>query len=371
VTEIFFGNEDEEDARFVYLFECKHLLEVSGLDHWIKSRFGADAEDKEKMNSIKLPECPKCKTPLRRNTRYANYIKQQLMLIESIKKKQLFHPIEENAIRYRLNNQLRELLIPLMDNTDQKLKNELEENLNRRILTKIDFTSIENKLNVFKGLLKLREAAKTKLMNSAKKEDVDWQTAFIGYELTKLRNMLWKTENMQEQTIKYISNQLTRMQMLLDYFQMQNFAKKSNEMDSILGLDKFVKIASLNARLEECLFRKVEKFDESYIKSLLDQLKKESRFSDKLSEEERVMILKAMNLQKGHWFKCPNGHVYCITECGGAMQQSKCPECGESIGGSNHTLLETNRLATEMDGARYAAWSNTANNMNNFNFNDI
>ncbi|OQR83744.1 hypothetical protein ACHHYP_14331 [Achlya hypogyna] len=47
----------------------------------------------------------------------------------------------------------------------------------------------------------------------------------------------------------------------------------------------------------------------------------------------------------GHWYSCPNGHPYVITECGGAMQVAACPECGAAIGGSNHSLLGTNQTA--------------------------
>eukprot|EP00804_Cyclotella_cryptica_P021863 CCRYP_000836-RA/>CCRYP_000836-RA protein AED:0.40 eAED:0.12 QI:0/0/0/0.5/1/1/6/0/1669 len=46
-----------------------------------------------------------------------------------------------------------------------------------------------------------------------------------------------------------------------------------------------------------------------------------------------------------HWFECPNGHPYFIGECGGAMVQSNCIECGAPVGGSSHTLLGTNRRA--------------------------
>ena len=67
-------------------------------------------------------------------------------------------------------------------------------------------------------------------------------------------------------------------------------------------------------------------------------------------------------------YKCPNGHIYAIGECGGAMQESKCPECGAKIGGLNHGLTSGNAVAREMDGARYAAWSEEANNMANFQF---
>ena len=44
------------------------------------------------------------------------------------------------------------------------------------------------------------------------------------------------------------------------------------------------------------------------------------------------------------WYQCPNGHAYTIGECGLAMVESICPECGERIGGRDHQLLKTNKL---------------------------
>ena len=80
-----------------------------------------------------------------------------------------------------------------------------------------------------------------------------------------------------------------------------------------------------------------------------------------MTPDERKQIVEAIGLSKGHWFKCPNGHIYAIGECGGAMQRSTCPECGAVIGGARHQLEDGNELAPEMDGATYAAWSEQAN----------
>ena len=44
------------------------------------------------------------------------------------------------------------------------------------------------------------------------------------------------------------------------------------------------------------------------------------------------------------WYQCPKGHAYTIGECGLAMVESICPECGERIGGRDHQLLKTNKL---------------------------
>lgn len=43
-------------------------------------------------------------------------------------------------------------------------------------------------------------------------------------------------------------------------------------------------------------------------------------------------------------YQCPNGHPYIITECGGATERSRCPECGAVIGGEMHRLDSSNRV---------------------------
>ncbi|CAG8660562.1 11083_t:CDS:2, partial [Dentiscutata heterogama] len=71
-----------------------------------------------------------------------------------------------------------------------------------------------------------------------------------------------------------------------------------------------------------------------------------------LTHEEKLEIRKAMDSEfrgSGHWYQCPNGHPYTIGECGGAMQASRCADCGAPIGGGNHNLAAGNSLNTEFD----------------------
>ena len=59
--------------------------------------------------------------------------------------------------------------------------------------------------------------------------------------------------------------------------------------------------------------KKIETDDRNMITVLLKEV------GVKLLEAvERSQIVKAMGMGLGHWFKCPNGHVYAIGECGGA-----------------------------------------------------
>ncbi|KAF9129395.1 hypothetical protein BGW39_004203 [Mortierella sp. 14UC] len=74
--------------------------------------------------------------------------------------------------------------------------------------------------------------------------------------------------------------------------------------------------------------------------------------SGPLTKEEKMEIFRAVTAHlngSGHWYRCPNGHQYVIGECGMAMMESTCPECGARIGGGHHALLRSNAVDNEME----------------------
>eukprot|EP00899_Mesostigma_viride_P007935 jgi/Mesvir1/17142/Mv07566-RA.1 len=85
----------------------------------------------------------------------------------------------------------------------------------------------------------------------------------------------------------------------------------------------------------------------------------EAQRAQKMGMEEMQGVVRAMagQVRAGGWYRCPNGHLYCITECGGAMQESTCPTCGKGIGGSHHRLRGDNANALDVDGAQRPAWN--------------
>ncbi|CAI5506821.1 unnamed protein product, partial [Closterium sp. Naga37s-1] len=66
-----------------------------------------------------------------------------------------------------------------------------------------------------------------------------------------------------------------------------------------------------------------------------------------LTEREKGDVYRAIGLGGGHWYRCPNGHVYVIGECGRAWVESRCPECNEVVGGRGHVLREGNASASD------------------------
>jgi len=73
-------------------------------------------------------------------------------------------------------------------------------------------------------------------------------------------------------------------------------------------------------------------------------------FYEPVSLEERMVIVKALNFaHAGHYYNCPNGHTFVITECGGAMEVARCPECNATIGGTSHRLEQSNSRSLEFE----------------------
>ncbi|KAF7560256.1 hypothetical protein G7046_g3885 [Stylonectria norvegica] len=69
------------------------------------------------------------------------------------------------------------------------------------------------------------------------------------------------------------------------------------------------------------------------------------------AEELRQVYLASMGELRGtgHWYTCQNGHPFTINNCGMAMEEAKCPECGARIGGQNHVSVAGVRHATEIE----------------------
>ncbi|KAF0547348.1 P-loop containing nucleoside triphosphate hydrolase protein [Gigaspora margarita] len=64
-----------------------------------------------------------------------------------------------------------------------------------------------------------------------------------------------------------------------------------------------------------------------------------------LKYEEKSEIRNAMGSElqgSEHWYQCQNGHL------GGAVQASRCLDCGEPVGGQNHMLATGNSLMKEL-----------------------
>lgn len=95
LTEIFFGTEEDEEACFVQLRECKHVLESEGMEAWL-------SQSNENNKEINVKTCPKCKTKLMSTQRYSDYIKDAMKDINMVKQRQYGTKEKNDAERTKL-----------------------------------------------------------------------------------------------------------------------------------------------------------------------------------------------------------------------------------------------------------------------------
>ncbi|KAM3921700.1 NFX1-type zinc finger-containing protein 1 [Leptodactylus fuscus] len=344
VTEIFFGFEDEDDARFVELEDCGHIFETQGMDTYMSG-----GNDSEEGVAIKLKTCPRCQTPIRKNLRYGTVINRTLNEIENVKKRINGSVDLRDDTKNRLLKTLQQMVDMRRNFPEEyvKLKEELE-NVDTPLRTLVN---LENKILFYETISKL-------FINIGKVDELEKRA--LKNRLLEIKEWLEKTRSFfTKQELSDLQSEVMRFTHLLDLL------IRCKEAKPRITPEIRKEIEALRDVLEKS--KKFTEEDEKFVKTQLKELdRKLPRSGLGITECERIMIVGAMGLLSGHWFKCPNGHVYCITECGGAMERSKCPECKAVIGGVNHTLEATNRLASEMDGAQHAAWSETANNLMNF-----
>ncbi|WAQ95602.1 ZNFX1-like protein [Mya arenaria] len=388
VTEIFFGDEDESDARFVKLDDCGHIFEYQALDKYIEM----ENED----GAVRLKECPKCKTPIRKCVRYGNKINECIANIELVKRKLIGSKTEIGAIRLDLKKSLHEN--HLQDNARGCIHPRFRANLEQfivsesnDIITKQSMLNMKAKYDAMRSLTTVVDG----FTYRTNMNDLDYDSKIkkffqsISIRLSKSSSIL------TEQLTHDIQREYTRGQLFSEYLRLnKDLDLKTRPQTTSTLLERIAKRAGklvpptededdssnitdgklLTERTREILVKPAvfTEDDEKEVKASFETIRKLVNIKGLgITEEERASIVSAVKLTKGHWFKCPNNHVYAIGECGGATQKSKCPECQVEIGGEQHRLTEGNQLAPEMDGAAFAAYSEEANNMANFDLRGV
>ncbi|KAK2915291.1 NFX1-type zinc finger-containing protein 1 [Channa argus] len=351
VTDIFFGTEDDPEAHFIQLEDCGHIIEYTSMDQYMGMGDSKQVNEEEAV-AIKLKECPKCRTPIRKNLRYGSHIKRCLTEIELVKGK-------INGNQLDIEEQKKALEQRWMENCEefemhkQEKYMQINDRLTKPYLTANDLWVLENKMNFLVKVEKLLkfERGKRSFVHSWRfmknvEEFVEWLT--YGHQ------------KFTEQQVFDLQRELKRLSLLAELnirCHMANERGQSNEFQS--------EAKELRVVLEKS--GQFSEQDQQRVSEAMKELDKKLPLTGLgITEEERKMIVSAIQMQPGHWYKCPNGHVYLITECGGAMESRCCPDCNATIGGGSHRLAEGNQVASEMDGAQHPAWSE-ANNILNFN----
>ncbi|XP_031554354.1 NFX1-type zinc finger-containing protein 1-like isoform X2 [Actinia tenebrosa] len=355
---IFFGTEnfDDETVRFIQLRGCKHIFEVHALDKWMD--MGND--DQQEKNSIQPKVCPRCKTPIQTMMRYNNVIKKQLKDIERVKEK-LFKPLSEER-RYKVHHKLTQHLLDASSNSSSSSSSARRKRSHDKVLLKridqarnvFEIINIENQVELLTrchNLIKKATETKAKIADktSSEMKDVNLSILILNYLQERIVGSV-------EREITDIELELKRQKVVIEVCSLRTETKNR---DICLKTEHRILLYDVRYTPSQPTIRK-EMPELDYYLRKLEEIRSIYPI-DPPTREEKDQIIRAMGLSKGHWYKCRQGHVYAIGECGGAMETGSCPECHDVIGGASHRLAEGNEVATEMDGAQYSAWSEQAN----------
>ncbi|KAL4221266.1 NFX1-type zinc finger-containing protein 1 [Mactra antiquata] len=352
VTTLFFGTEDDPNARFVLLEDCNHIVESTAMDRYM------NMTDDE--GTIKLKCCPKCSTPIQKSCRYGTIVNETLSSIELVKVAMRgdtsIDSIGDSMKMYKYNIFARSYLNP----HHQTIANMCEAIKQSLLISECQIVTLKNQQRLCEAFLEINNK-------------IEGQSRLSPFSMTKLMErhakiiqlILEPTDWLSEQQIEDFTLELKRSRLIVKFADILVKVKKAKKEDQgSIPLNHIKKLLLRKGRFVE----EKEKRVHAYLKELIE-LTNVSGLG--ITDEERMEIVKAVGLTKGHWYKCPNNHVYAIGECGGASEHGKCPECKADIGGECHRLADGNTVAGEMDGAKYAAYSEEANNMMNFDLDNL
>ena len=318
------------------------------------------SEDNEQM-VIKLKDCPRCRTPIRRNLRYGSHINRSLAEIEKVKEKINGHKIDIETKRNTIKVQWQKGYFhrQLLTYLPYKCQDHVQSQLSESDLTANDLLGLEHTMLFMDRAAMLLKIQRKEMTGNHSLRFTDKVDVFLQW-------LLHPKQKFTEQQVSDLQKELQRLTLLAELNARCTMADQRQQITKIqAGVDDIRKVLD-----------KIDPFteqDADKVKLALLNLDEKLPYTGLgISDKEREMVVSALKLPPGHWYKCPNGHIYIITECGGAMESRRCPDCDATIGGQSHALASGNQVASEMDGAQHAAWSE-GNNLLNYgqiDFND-
>ena len=340
---------------------------MEGMDQWMDADGGGQIQPKC---------CPRCKTPIKICMRYGDIIKNAFNDI-AIAKKKIFllkgNPLEffQNCFaklsgcrnRVRQCEQLKSSVVETIDKNlgaiDQQIKPKRKikgKNVNPSLGPDIRF-QIEVNLDVLERILEMlgkmtSRTSRSPLLLTSPSPSQDMTPELMNefYNLVKkLLRSVMERDRISTGEYQAVTEELDRFEYVRAYFVLQ-----STPSFPVVGAP-----SPENELIQRQLMKNIRVLENEQkveIRAAMETLGVKLKTGIGITDTERRQIIQAMGMSQGHWFKCPNGHVYAIADCGGAMVESRCNECRARIGGTNHRLLGDNRLAGEMDGAIRPAW---------------
>ena len=280
VTELFFGNEDHKDARFIQLNDCQHIIEYEALDRYMEQ---ANVDD-----NICLKGCPRCKTVIRKSVRYGNRINRTLQDIEQVKRKVKGNSsnIEKIMGEIKYDGQV-----------TRKLSVNLDHMGTHTVVSEKILEAVKCQVNLANELV----AIKRKLIAESKSKVHDLN---VVSNIERYLEKLMKGRTfMSEQEVSDVQAECYRGNVCIEHLKIRKKVltlSKANQQEAQTELNKLQQLIDTDKAITEDIVEQ--------IKEVLETIKRIMKVEVLgIDEEEKLQIINAVGLRQGHWFKCPNG----------------------------------------------------------------
>ncbi|XP_059152113.1 NFX1-type zinc finger-containing protein 1-like [Physella acuta] len=339
------ASEYEGDPTTLFIeLDCRHVQEVEFMDRWMETSTATSEGSDQQAIGLKL--CPVCNSAIRKVDRYNKHIKKMLCSIERVKKRCIGEKQEE--MKRHLDQSLanvrgeeRAIITEFLDKGNQ-------------VLSETILEAQMNQINLFRQVYALSRVVK-ECQGRLERKERDFDRILVDLKCFQ-EWILQKRQLFSEQNKLDAEDERDRLSVLIDLHKIDlNVMIRGTQNNTLARSMDLVK----NYIVELSKFGRAKKQVLAESKVLCEELIKlvpDTHLA--LTHEQRMEIIRAVNVSRGAWYTCPNGHIYAIGECGQAMEESKCPDCKAVIGGANHRLRQDNTWTGEMDDAEQPVWQN-------------
>ena len=271
-----------------------------------------DTNDK---TAIRFPECPRCRQKMYRCVRYTGILKQIYEYISKVKRKILGgkskSEMDERRMELfkeysRFTRDVRKVyLIPSIRNCFSQLNDKIS------FFSEDMFSFMSNSL----ALLTTIDAVLAKGYEHLSRDQYD---DLVNCPLQFIINYMFEQRhdrNFADQQLTDIRAELERIRRVI---YIESFKCSIKQALNEIERTEITAMQQLTRKSGPFTVQDRENFDElmkkyAYLRNIPGLA---------ITEEERVAIVSALNMKKGHWYVCPNGHPYVITEVGELVSSS-------------------------------------------------
>ena len=274
------------------------------MDRWISDFLNNSNDNK---TAIRFPECPSCKRKIYRCTRYTTITNQIYKLIAQVKYK-----ISGNQTKQQTNDRQKlsifEYEILQKDTKQIIIDKSIRDYFS--ILYDKNYFFTDDVLSLLRNIIEFLYQIDKLLVDGHRKLSQDKFEGLVRFPLNHILRYLFKQRhyrNFAEQQLKDIQAEFQRIRRVIFIETLILSLKQTLNNNEKEGIDMMRGLISKSGPFTN---EDRQKFDD---------LVKQYEYLNNLpglgiTENERKAIVSAFNMKQGHWYVCPNGHPYVITE---------------------------------------------------------